>query len=77
MENKIAIIGYVDHGKTTLTAAIMSALKSETKTINQIIEEEKMIPITAREIKLTQFDVKNGKESRRERRAKKRKSKKR
>ncbi len=80
MKEKIAIIGHVDHGKTTLSAAIMSVLadtKKETKTIHEIIEEEKSLKITAPpEIPLIEWNFKSGKESRRERRAKERKAKK-
>ena len=49
MEKKIGIIGHVDHGKTTLTAAIMTALdktEKETKIIQEIIDEEKSFKIT-------------------------------
>ena len=78
MEKKTGIIGHVDHGKTILTAAIMTALdntEKETKTIQEIIDEEKSFKITAPpEIPLIQCDFKSGKESRRERRAKERKA---
>ncbi len=78
MENKIEIIGHVDHGKTTLTAALMAVTKKKGKTINEIIEEDKTIKITAPpEIPLIEWNFKSGKESRRERRAKERKAKKR
>ena len=76
MKDKIAIIGHVDHGKTTLTAASMNVLadtKKEAKTIHEIIEEEKSFKITApQEILLTEWNFKTGKESRRERRARER-----
>ena len=72
----IGIIGHVDHGKTTLTGAIMTALDKtlkETKTIQEIIDEEKSFKITAHpEIPLIEWNYKSGKESRRERRAKER-----
>jgi translation initiation factor 2 gamma subunit (eIF-2gamma) len=74
---KIGIIGHIDHSKTTLTAAISSVLASkglqEPKTIDEIIEEESSMKIYALpEYNLTSFDVKDGKQSRRERRAKER-----
>jgi translation initiation factor 2 gamma subunit (eIF-2gamma) len=78
MKDKIAIIGHVDHGKTTLTAAIMNVLdktEKEAKTIHEIIEEDRSIKITAPpEIPLIEWNFKSGKESRRERRAKERKA---
>jgi len=82
MEHKLGIIGHVDHGKTTLCAAMAyaaskEALKiAETKTIDKIIEEQNSIPIITRQIELTNWDVKTGRQNRRERRAKERKSKK-
>lgn len=74
----VGVIGHVDHGKTTLTCAIASVLASkalqETKTIDEIIEEEIGITIVDRhEIPLFNYDVKDGKQSRRERRANERK----
>lgn len=76
--SELGIIGHVDHGKTTLTAAIMNVLddtKKEAKTIHEIIEEEKSFKITAPPIiELTEWNFKSGKESRRERRVKERKA---
>jgi translation initiation factor 2 gamma subunit (eIF-2gamma) len=74
---KIGIVGHVDHNKTTLTAAISSVIASkglkEQKTIDEIIEEESSMKIYALpEYNLNSFDVKDGKQSRRERRAKER-----
>ena len=80
MENKIAIIGHVDHGKTTLSAAFMDILgdKKDTKTIHEITEEQNSIPFHAPQtIELTNWDIKTGRQNRRERRAKERKAKKR
>lgn len=72
---KIGIIGHVDHGKTTLTAAKMAVTEKKCKTIHEIIEEDKSIKITAPpEIQLIDWDFKSGKKSRRERRAKERKA---
>jgi len=78
MKGKIATIGHVDHGKTTLTATIMNVLdktEKEAKTIHEIIEEDKSFKITAPPmIELTEWDFKSGKERRRERRLKERKA---
>jgi len=76
----IGVIGHVDHGKTTLTAAIASVIASkgieQLKTIDEIIEEERSYKLEAPpELHLNYFDVKDGKQSRRERRANERKSK--
>lgn len=82
MKQEIAIIGHVDHGKTTLTAALTQAFlnletKKDTKTINEIIEEQNSIPfIEPPQIELTAWDFKTGKQNRRERREKERKNKK-
>jgi translation initiation factor 2 gamma subunit (eIF-2gamma) len=75
----IGVIGHVDHGKTTLTAAIASVMASkgieQLKTIDEIIEEERSYKFEAPpELHLNCFDVKDGKQSRRERRANERKS---
>lgn len=80
MEKKIGIIGHIDHGKTTLTGDISSVLAStglqEPKTINEIIEDESSIKIyQLPKYNLTSFDIKNGNQSRRERRKKERKKK--
>ena len=85
MQKRIETIGHVDHGKTTLSAAIINATllslldnaQSETKTIHEIIEQEKSIPYHAPAyLEPTPLDFKSGKQSRRERRAKERKAKK-
>lgn len=75
MKKTIGIIGHVDHGKTTLTAVIDTALKQqkEIKSIHEIIEEENTFKITAPKLKVTEWKVT---ESRRERRARERKNKK-
>ena len=71
MKNKphinIGIIGHVDHGKTTLTAAIQKVLENPTKTINEIIEKEKSIKIDIPYLELP-------KETRKERRVRERKN---
>lgn len=74
----IGTIGHIDHGRTTMQAlmAIESskALK-ECKTIHEILEEERSYKFEAPpELHLNYFDVKDGKQSRRERRANERKS---
>jgi len=77
MKDKIEITGHVDHGKTTLSAAFMDILgdKKDTKTIHEIIEEQNSIPYFAPQtIELTNWDIKDGRQNRRERRAKERKS---
>ncbi len=74
MKTEIGIIGHVDHGKTTLTAAIMAVTEKQSKTIHEIIEEDLSIKITAPiDVPLIQLNFKDGKESRRERRSKERK----
>jgi predicted ATPase len=77
-KNKTIIIGHANSGKTTLSAAIINSLENiETKTIHEIIEEQQSIKITAPpKIDLINWDFKSGKQSRRDRRAKERKSKK-
>ena len=71
MKNKphinIGIIGHVDHGKTTLTAAIQKVLENPTKTINEIIKKEKSIKIDIPYLELP-------KETRKERRVRERKN---
>lgn len=85
MGEKIGIIGHVDHGKTTLASAIAVALatsdalaisdKKNAKKIQEIIEEERTTKITAlAETTPIWDDFKSGKESRRARRKKERKS---
>jgi translation initiation factor 2 gamma subunit (eIF-2gamma) len=74
---KIGIVGHIDHGKTALTADIQSVIANkglhEQKTIDEITEDENSIKIYSRpEYNLTSFDIKDGKKSRRERRAKER-----
>ena len=72
MKNKphinIGIIGHLDHGITTLSAILPQVFENATKTINEIIEEEKSIKIDVPYLKLP-------KESRTERRARERKNK--
>ena len=63
----IGTIGHVDHGKTTLTAAIQKVLENPTKTINEIIEKEKSIKIDIPYLELP-------KETRKERRVRERKN---
>jgi len=79
MKKKVAIIGHIDHGKTTLDAAIMTVLEKtekEAKTIQEIIKEERSMKITANTImEVTDLNFQSGREKRRERRAKERKSK--
>lgn len=79
MKDKIAIIGHVDNGKTTLASAIITSLsknENESKTINEIIEDQNIIPFNApQRVELTPWIFKSGQESRRERRAKERKNK--
>lgn len=74
-KKKIAIIGHIDHGKTTLSAAVAAALSTtrlpEPKTIQEVIEESMSIPFTAPpklEIPLRSYPIKSGKQNRRERR---------
>jgi|GEM_PF-3965560 len=75
MKAEIGIIGHIGHGKTALTSAIMAVTEKKGKTIHEIIEEDKIIKITAPpEIPLIAWDFKSGKETRRERRAKERKA---
>lgn len=74
---KIEIVGHIDHGKTAFTAGIQSVVANkglhEQKTIDEIIEDENSIKIYSQpEYNLTSFDIKDGKQSRRERRAKER-----
>lgn len=79
MKDKIGITGHVDHGKTTLSAAITSALtnaENKTKTIQEIVEEEKSLKIVnTYPIWQHSYNGKSGKQNRRERRAKERKTK--
>ena len=82
----ISTIGHIDHGKTTLSAALAIAIIASDRmdveivgagrNINEIIEEQKTIKFTAPREITPIGEVKSGKESRRERRAKLRKSKK-
>jgi len=86
MKDKIGIVAHVDHGKATLSAAIAIATSiqhekakiatSETKTIHEALEHDRAIKIIAPPIiELTEWNFKDGKQSRRERRAEKRKTK--
>ncbi len=80
MEKRIGVIGHVDHGKTILLAAelALNKQKADLITIQESIEEDRSIKITnAPEFKnIEPFEIKDGKQLRRERRAKERKSKK-
>lgn len=74
---KIGTIGHVDHGKTTLTSAIESALGIERGlTITESIEQDKAIMFHAlKEYGGIEEIVKSGRENRRERRKQERNSK--
>lgn len=74
-KKKIAIVGHIDHGKTTLSAAITAAMSTtrlpEPKTIDEVIEKSKSIPFTAPPKMVTalrSYPIKSGKQNRRERR---------
>ena len=79
MRNKphlnIGTIGHVDHGKTTLTAAINVIAERQTKTLNQIAEESKSVNFTFSNT-IQPISIHSIKESRRERRERERKTKK-
>jgi hypothetical protein len=73
---KVGVIGYVGDGKTAAMAFEQIARKNKSKTIEQIIEEEKSIKITATpEIPLIQYHFPSGQQNRRERRKNQRKKK--
>jgi translation initiation factor 2 gamma subunit (eIF-2gamma) len=74
---KIGTIGHVNHGKTTLTCAIESALEKERSlTIDESIEQDNAMMITAlKEYGGIEELVKSGRENRRERRKRERKNK--
>lgn len=81
MKTEIGIIGHADHGKTTLAAAMMHHMK-ETKaeivlaqeTLQESIERDSAFQITAPELHPSIGEIKSGKQSRRERRARERMS---
>ena len=77
MKKKIAIIGHAEQGMRDLRA-VKTILEANVhkKTINEMIEENETLRITAPEIALTLLKPKTGKENRRERRAQERKAKK-
>jgi energy-coupling factor transporter ATP-binding protein EcfA2 len=78
VKEKIAIIGHVGAGKQLLTSAINDVIivEDKKKTVNEILEEQRLIPFTIQQTPpLINTPIKSGKESRRERRAKQRKSK--
>lgn len=72
----IGTIGHIDHGKTTLSAAINNVIQSNTKTLKEIMEESKLLKFeitnTFDPFEKLEFPIK---ESRSERRKRERKTK--
>lgn len=78
MKNKIAVIEHVEMVGNALSATTMDFKNqpqevTETKCLQEILEEQKSIPFTIQHVPYIETPRKSGKESRRERRAKERK----
>ena len=76
---KIGVVGYIDHGKTTLSAAVAAAMSSkdlnEPKIVEDTIDESYPLDTTTPtklSVPFAPYALKSGQQNRRERRQKER-----